>query len=259
MAKTTPPNPLVNAYLFLYNMAHAAGWAYIGTVAVATLSEWVTTGNDAVVGECWTTCGWALRLFQTVALLEIVHAMTIVRSNPVMAFAQVGARNLHVWFMIATTPSFTGSYLFPVLMLIWSAADTPRYLLYGAKIAGMGESFVGQAIAGVRYTAFLVLYPVGLVTELMLHHRFRVQRSGGYTVGETPSPVVNTARSMASMLALPTRVPTGVNDPETAVILAWIYSSLVVYFFFPLFFFMLKQRASFLKARRGEVDAKKAK
>lgn len=65
------------------------------------------------------------------------------------------------------------------LLVVWSLADSSRYLFYAAKpLTSLYRT--NAALAAVRYSAFVVLYPVGYVLELALHLE--------YFNSELPSP-----------------------------------------------------------------------
>ena len=57
------------AYLLAYNAAQAAGWAYLLYLLSPHLSQ--TLGNGAKI---YAKVEFVLKLFQTAAVLEIVHA-----------------------------------------------------------------------------------------------------------------------------------------------------------------------------------------
>lgn len=82
-----PMNPLAKLYVILYNAACCAGWALLLFKVVSFLqaNKW-TFGDSAAL---YKDIEQPLKLVQTAAILEIVHAATgLVRSNVMTAFMQ---------------------------------------------------------------------------------------------------------------------------------------------------------------------------
>lgn len=65
-----PSNPVVTAYLVLYNAALAGGWAYVLYLAAAEL---VATGGKWE--GVWDKVEQPLKVAQTAAVLEVIHAV----------------------------------------------------------------------------------------------------------------------------------------------------------------------------------------
>ena len=75
---------LSKVYLLLYNCCLAFGWTIVLYQAILELS---TAQNPTYVYE---RCKVALKVSQTLALLEIFHAaIGLVRSSPITTFIQV--------------------------------------------------------------------------------------------------------------------------------------------------------------------------
>ena len=88
---------LVTAYLFLYNVSQFLGWGALLYRSLPYITEQVKQSAD---GELFPPARHPksfypeiedhLKLIQTAALLEVVHAAVgLVRSNPVVAAVQI--------------------------------------------------------------------------------------------------------------------------------------------------------------------------
>jgi very-long-chain (3R)-3-hydroxyacyl-CoA dehydratase len=102
---------LLRAYLITYNLACILGWGYINWIVASHLTGPHRGGNAAL----WAAVGAPLKLVQTAALLEVLHAaLGWVRSNLVTAFIQGVARNIVLWTMIAISPAAQSSWALPL-------------------------------------------------------------------------------------------------------------------------------------------------
>eukprot|EP00752_Nemacystus_decipiens_P002563 g2403.t1 len=147
----------LDVYLLLYNTACAVGWNLtlykIGTALLegGGVADAVNATHDLVV---------ALQLLST---LELVHAFVgLVRSNPMNIFMQVGGRDLALFSVVTAFPPARGSPWVLVMFLAWATSEVIRYPFYALSIAGMCPPFLHW----LRYTAFIVLYPLGFAGEL---------------------------------------------------------------------------------------------
>jgi len=149
------------AYLLAYNLAQIAGWCYVGVLLAPHLQHFVKTGRPSV--NTYNDCCHVLRVFQTVAYLEVVHnILGIVKSNPVLTFAQVTSR---VVIACVVTDNFQNAQVSPAyntMLLAWTISEIVRYSYYAMGILDVKL----YALTWMRYTFFIVLYPVGVASEL---------------------------------------------------------------------------------------------
>ena len=167
MALSTPKD----VYLFAYTLAQLAATGYVLYLAFSSFSD----GPSAV----YAVAGDLVRLLQTLSLLEVMHAVFgLVRSNPFNTLVQISSRVYVVWFIINAVPSaatkvlripYLGDDAHPLLglsyatmVIAWGFAETIRYTYYACSMLGSVPYFVKW----VRYTAFYVLYPLGISSEL---------------------------------------------------------------------------------------------
>jgi very-long-chain (3R)-3-hydroxyacyl-CoA dehydratase len=81
---------LVSLYLILYNLFSALGWAYLWLLIG---QHFAAHGWEKGVPTLYAAIEQPLKLVQTAALLEIVHAMLrFVKSSPVITAIQGEAR-----------------------------------------------------------------------------------------------------------------------------------------------------------------------
>ncbi|XP_064652270.1 very-long-chain (3R)-3-hydroxyacyl-CoA dehydratase 2-like [Lineus longissimus] len=105
-----------------------------------------------------------LMIFQTGAVLEIVHcAIGIVPSNVVLTAFQVFSRVFLVWGINYSVKESQDNVGFSMLLFAWTVTEIVRYSFYVTSLLGG----VPYALLWVRYTFFLVLYPIGVSGELL--------------------------------------------------------------------------------------------
>lgn len=90
------------------------------------------------------------------------NSFTIHRSNPMLTFVQVFSRVFVTWAIVATFPESQICLGFPLLLLAWIITEIIRYAFYALNLIGIESSI----IVWLRYTLFIVLYPMGVTGEL---------------------------------------------------------------------------------------------
>ena len=106
----------------------------------------------------------SLSIFQTLQLLEVVHCIIrLVPSNPFQTFIQVQSRLILVWGIMLLVPESQASPGVAMLLVAWSIAEMTRYAYYALNIYDM----VPYILVWMRYTFFIVLYPLGVSGELL--------------------------------------------------------------------------------------------
>lgn len=158
-----PPSQIKGLYLTSYNFASALLWATVlwRTVIVAALRGPMFV--PFVVDEF-------LRYTQTLALLEVVHSLLgIVRAPFVTTAMQVASRLLLVWAIVYPFPRTTTSSLFYTSMILaWSLTEVIRYSYFALSLARGPKRPPPTWFTRLRYSTFLVLYPVGISSEVRL-------------------------------------------------------------------------------------------
>ncbi|KAL5103354.1 Phosphatase and actin regulator 2 [Taenia crassiceps] len=145
---------IVSSYLMVYNLVQLLGWSFALCAAVAPQ-------NSVKYG-----CEQVLRIFQTLSVLEIIHAcLGLVRSSPTATAIQISSRLLIVWGVLYTYPEVSVHANFKQMMFVsWCLADVTRYLYY--FLCTFMEP--PRLLTNLRYNLFLVLYPTGITGEMAL-------------------------------------------------------------------------------------------
>lgn len=160
---------IAKTYLLAYNASLIAGWSYVLVLAGAAFAE-------GGAGAVYAAVEIPLLAAQTAACLEVVHAILGIARSPVLVTAmQVSSRLMVVWgVLFISPPSRTAVLAFgevggvqlglgvPSLLLCWGITEVVRYSFYFFKLLGT----VPHAIVWARYTFFIVLYPLGVSSEL---------------------------------------------------------------------------------------------
>lgn len=162
------PSSARQAYLLCYNVLNLSGWLLVLLLTAGLYAPWAATRlglqapllNDfpAWVGQILRGADpfrfldlWA-RVVQTAMVLDILHCAAGLTGGWVVTTAlQIASRLLLVW---AVTPDVSGPTPAHLAMyLAWGAAECIRFLYYISR---------GKAIRWLRFSAFLVLYPLGV-------------------------------------------------------------------------------------------------
>eukprot|EP00796_Vickermania_ingenoplastis_P008786 gene8786-6173_t len=169
------------AYLVLYNGSMFIGW---GCILAKMAIHMVKGGKPA---EALTTVYPAVQgmlvIFQTGAVAEILHSLfKIVRSPLPTTFAQVLSRLIVLYGALEIGPTASRQSPFLVQMLTaWCLSELIRYSFYTFNLTtGKPPKF----LVWLRYTAFTVLYPVGISGEIaMLYLALPyIKESGRWTI-----------------------------------------------------------------------------
>jgi very-long-chain (3R)-3-hydroxyacyl-CoA dehydratase len=145
-------------YLVLYNAASAAGWLQVLRETLACYAAGKTPS------ALWRRVGPNLRVVQTLALLEIVHAMMKLVKSPVQSTVlQVLSRVLVLWGYTNQHLEAQSNWALYLMVASWATVEVPRYSFYAANLLGMCPYW----LLWLRYSLFAVLYPTGISGELL--------------------------------------------------------------------------------------------
>lgn len=146
-------------YLVVYNLASAAGWAYVLYLCFNSYAA----GESA--SELWVKLNDPLTIVQTGALMEIVHSLVGFVPSPVFTVAmQVSSRILLVWGITRPYIAAQNHWSLYQMAISWGLVEVPRYLFYvRAQFAGE----MPYLLFWLRYSLFMVLYPTGISGEWM--------------------------------------------------------------------------------------------
>ncbi|CAH9073037.1 unnamed protein product [Cuscuta europaea] len=140
-------------YLFLYNSVQAIGWAVsLWRISISFASKKSVNGAYASAGEL-------ICFLQSLAFLEVLHgALGIVPSGVLLPLMQWGGR---IHFLLALVRSINEVQELPavfITFLAWSLSEVIRYSHYALNCISTPPYWV----TFIRYTAFIVLYPIGI-------------------------------------------------------------------------------------------------
>jgi len=146
-------------YLILYNLAQTIGWTYLG---VQIIGYYTQTNDDGK--SLYETLKYTLIFFQNLAVLEVLHSITgIVRSSPFITLQQVSSRVVVVCLILIPTTFAKQSIGFPMLLFGWTVTEIIRYSNYALNLINAVPYF----LVWLRYSTFIVLYPIGVTGELL--------------------------------------------------------------------------------------------
>eukprot|EP00898_Chlorokybus_atmophyticus_P002226 jgi/Chlat1/3003/Chrsp2S00365 len=150
---------LAKAYLFLYNAVQAAGWAYALVLLVTELLS-----SRSHYGT-YAAAGGVINAFQLAAFLEVIHAaLGLVRSNPALVFLQWLGRSHVLFACVYSVDEVKVSPALPVMFAAWALTEVVRYPQYALSTIGASPAWLDQ----LRYTIFIPLYPIGVLSEVAL-------------------------------------------------------------------------------------------
>ncbi|KAH8423925.1 putative membrane protein [Aspergillus melleus] len=168
---------LSKTYLLAYNALGAILWLRILLTLLLHLVPLINPSpspspfTSSTLTSIYTTLEPQTRWAQTLAIADILHAAAGITRAPVFTtFTQVFARSVQVWAINYGFPDVTASSPAYVCMLLaWSAADSVRYVYFVALLSGSGLE--GGVVRWLRYSLFIVLYPVGIASEWWLMYK----------------------------------------------------------------------------------------
>lgn len=152
------PSKIAKAYLFSYNFLQVIGWSYLLWLVI---KHYTSTKKDE---SLWENVNLVVIIFQNAAVLEILHAaLRLVSSNVLITTFQVFSRVMVVCGVLIATPTAKASSGLGLALIAWSITEVIRYAFYAFNIIG----FVPYLLIWLRYTTFIILYPVGVTGELL--------------------------------------------------------------------------------------------
>ncbi|CAG9768552.1 unnamed protein product [Ceutorhynchus assimilis] len=147
----------VKYYLIGYNFVQTIGWSII---FYKLIFYYLSPGTKTL----YDTVRCSLDIFQNAAVLEVVHAATgMVKSSPIMTAFQVASRVVVVCGVLMATNAAREGLGLPLALLAWSITEIIRYSNYFFNLIGSVPYFLKY----LRYTTFIVLYPIGVTGELL--------------------------------------------------------------------------------------------
>eukprot|EP00835_Amoeboradix_gromovi_P002768 NODE_163_length_16507_cov_1.031814.p10 type:complete len:201 gc:universal NODE_163_length_16507_cov_1.031814:4062-3460(-) len=152
-------------YFLAYNLINLATWSYMLFMVVNH------TSTKFYFSLAYQTVDY-LRIIQSVALLEPIHAL-LLNTSALNTMIQVASRLLIVWgpYYLWQSEELRMSFSYLILVSAWSVAEVIRYSFYAFKEIG----YIPYPLLWVRYTGFIVLYPVGVAMEVFTLYMVTLQ------------------------------------------------------------------------------------
>ena len=149
-------------YLFLYNSAQLAAWAWVLVASCSAASG--ASSLSPAAAAAYAVVHRVVSVCQTATLLEALHALVgLTRSGVAGNVAQWAGRT-HCWFVLTQVPALHSHPAALALLLAWALSDVVRYSWAAATALGACP----RSLTWLRYTVFIPLYPAGTVAELTL-------------------------------------------------------------------------------------------
>ncbi|KAH0484629.1 MAG: uncharacterized protein KVP18_000068 [Porospora cf. gigantea A] len=149
------------SYLLSFNAIQAALWSTVLVQAGTSLTAAV--GVEQFFHEHFFFLRWT----QMLSLLDVLHSwLRISKSGPLVTALQTGSR-LAIVFLWGhceaahQTPAFYGC------VLAWSLAEVIRSVYYIVSLVAGEPEWIPRVLVWIRYSGFIVLYPVGVASELL--------------------------------------------------------------------------------------------
>jgi len=164
------------AYLVLYNTVQFLGWSALFVQILLHFK------NGGTVVNLYDAVQLTLKIFQTGAVLEIVHAGAgIVRSSVPVTFQQVFSRVYVTWAILHLFPTTRVSVGVLLLLLTWTVTEMIRYSMYAVQQVSSSTPYF---LTWLRYTFFIVAYPTGVSGELLCSYQAfqEALKTGAYSV-----------------------------------------------------------------------------
>ncbi|PXF45136.1 Very-long-chain (3R)-3-hydroxyacyl-CoA dehydratase 2 [Gracilariopsis chorda] len=152
--------PGKRGYLLAYNVVQLCLWtAVLVRCLVSTSSVGLEHVYEAVAAIALTA--------QTLAWAEVVHAMLGFGGTVPTAVVQCLGRFVVLMLVVDRIDDIQGHIVTLFLLMAWSVGDIVRYAFYIAIITHR----VPKVLLWMRYSLFLVLYPLGIVAEWLIYYR----------------------------------------------------------------------------------------
>ena len=222
---------LTKGYLFAYNVSQLAGWCYLMFVALPHYKIFLTTGRTPK--HMYADIALTLKLLLLMPYMEVVHALLgMVRSNPFQTFVQVTGR---AFVLIGVCDRFDCTHEtvhLSLMVIAWNVSEITRYAYYAHNVLGFSIGI----LTWLRYTLFIILYPIGAGSEFLCMMK--------------ALPDIKT--SQVSSISMPNNL----NITFSFYYLVTILMLLYVPLFPQLYGHMLKQRKKILNAPTPEEEKK---
>jgi hypothetical protein len=137
------------------NLINFFGWSL--TLISVTCSLLFSKIDEIASQKFHVFALFLLKLIQTFQISDILLGFANTGSLPILSIMQIFGRLFTTWGFMKLDNSFVLNFL---IMFCWSLADSVRILYYMMKD--------NQLLGWLRYNLFIVNYPIGFGSELIL-------------------------------------------------------------------------------------------
>ncbi|CAG9856531.1 unnamed protein product [Phyllotreta striolata] len=163
-------------YLTFYNLFMYVGFMYIAAILCL---RYAREGDD-FFPKVYESVGPAMCFMQLLQGLEILHPMFgYVKGGVLMPFLQIIGRLFVLIVNLDNEPRIQVMPLTFYLFLTWTAIEIIRYPYYMSQLYKKEN----KILTWIRYTAWIVLYPIGFTCETVILFRnlIFVEQSGKWS------------------------------------------------------------------------------
>ncbi|KAI9911259.1 hypothetical protein PsorP6_009669 [Peronosclerospora sorghi] len=139
------------------------------------------------------------------AVMEIVHAaIGFVRSPLGSTLMQVSSRLWLVWSINVLCPDSRYHFDFPLMVTSWGLVEVPRYSFHALNL----YDAVPSLLFFLRYNLFMVLYPSGVLGEVLcMLDSLRFLSTGAYAIQLPNTHNISISLYVVVFLVLPVYIP----------------------------------------------------
>ncbi|XP_050296595.1 very-long-chain (3R)-3-hydroxyacyl-CoA dehydratase isoform X2 [Anthonomus grandis grandis] len=160
-------------YLPFYNLAMLCAFLYIAIILTVTIGK--TGLNETLYAQTYPLVGRTVLFIQHLQALEIMHAyFGYVKGHWLMPLLQIFGRLAILIFNLELEPRLQKMPCITWLFLSWVYGDIIRYIYYILNMTSSKNTFkqwVYPFFKWLRYTAWIILYPIGFMCEAVIVFR----------------------------------------------------------------------------------------
>ena len=170
---------LRDAYLGAYNGMQVCAWGLVLVHAVQALLQ-----PGVGRGGVFPATKVDVSIAQALTVLETLHSLAGLVKSPVSANLMQFAGRSHCLLVTTLLPELHGTVASAVLVLTWSVSDVVRYAWAFSGCVAKPP----RLLTYLRYTLFMVLYPLGAMAEWALLYAALPAARNGFGKVSLPNP-----------------------------------------------------------------------
>ena len=163
MQNKTGGNTIISLYLTTYNTLQTILWTYIIYLSCASYLNNNNNGQQQQQTTFWKVVSPYVLLAVGLSWMESMHAMLgLVKGTPASSAIQSFGRSHALLIPYAFTLAQENYISLLLLYIVWGLSEIIRYPWYTLTSLNMCPYY----LTWLRYSAFIVLYPIGIISEL---------------------------------------------------------------------------------------------